>query len=289
MTIREKGYAHWTGRLEERKYPWWPITRMGIKLAFKTKGFRLFFIFSLIPSVAYIAGIYISERIESFRFMIKGSEKILQINPGYFKSYLTGDFLLFMIIMLLVFGGARLISDDLKNNSLQLYFSRPILKMDYFLGKASVLFFFLLILTLVPGLVFFLMKLVFSGSFQFFATYPWLPLSIIVYSALLTAFFSSYALLLSSLSKNRRYVAILTFTVYIFSDVVFGIFYGIFRSPYVALISLKLNLQQVGAFLFRQKAPYAVPWFYSLLVLLSVCVLAAVVLRKKIRSVEVIK
>ena len=289
MTIREKGYAHWTGRLEERKYPWWPITRMGIKLAFKTKGFRLFFIFSLIPSVAYLAGIYISERIESFRFMIKGSEKILQINPGYFKSYLTGDFLLFMIIMLLVFGGARLISDDLKNNSLQLYFSRPILKMDYFLGKASVLFFFLLILTLVPGLVFFLMKLVFSGSFQFFATYPWLPLSIIVYSALLTAFFSSYALLLSSLSKNRRYVAILTFTVYIFSDVVFGIFYGIFRSPYVALISLKLNLQQVGAFLFRQKAPYAVPWFYSLLVLLSVCVLAAVVLRKKIRSVEVIK
>jgi ABC-type transport system involved in multi-copper enzyme maturation permease subunit len=289
MTIREKGYAHWTGKLEDRKYPWWPITRMGIKLAFKTKGFRLFFIFSLIPSVVYLAGIYISERIESFRFMIKGSEKILQINHGYFKSYLTGDFLLFMIVMLLVFGGARLISDDLKNNSLQLYFSRPIQKKDYFLGKASVLFFFLLILTLVPGLVFFLMKLIFSGSFQFFVAYPWLPLSIIVYSALVTAFFSSYTLLLSSLSKNRRYVAILTFTVYIFSDVVFGIFYGIFRSPYVALLSLKLNLQQVGAFLFRQKATYDVPWFYSLLVLLAVCVLAAVVLRKKIKGVEVIK
>ncbi len=49
MTIREKGYTHWDGQLRQTRFPWWPITRTGIKLAFKIKGFRLFFVFSLIP------------------------------------------------------------------------------------------------------------------------------------------------------------------------------------------------------------------------------------------------
>ena len=51
------------------------------------------------------------------------------------------------LVMILVFCGAGLISDDLKFNSLQLYFSRPITKRDYFLGKASVIVFFLFFVT----------------------------------------------------------------------------------------------------------------------------------------------
>lgn len=289
MMIREKGYTHWDGILRERRYPWWPITRLGIKLTFKRKYFKFLFFGSLIPAVAYLAGIYISERIEDFRYMLRGSQRFLQINPAYFKSYFTSDFLLFMMVMILVFCGAGLISDDLKYNSLQLYFSKPLRKKDYFLGKASVIFFFLLMLTLVPGIVFFVMKLIFSGSFKFLRTYPWLLLSVIGYSALVTVFFSFYTLLISSLSKNRRYVGILIFAIYIFSDIFFGIFFGIFKNQYFSLLSLKGNLQQVGALFFGQKPPYHVPWFYSFLILLCVCFLASVILKKKIKGVEVIK
>ena len=126
--------------------------------------------------------------------MIRDGAPFIQINPAYFKSYFTNDFVLFMMVMILVFAGAGLISDDLKYNSLQLYFSRPLKKKDYFLGKVSVIVFFLFIVTLIPGLVLFAMKLIFSGSFKFFASYPWLLLSIIGYSLFLTGFFSFYAL-----------------------------------------------------------------------------------------------
>ena len=191
--------------------------------------------------------------------------------------------------MILVFCGAGLISDDLKHNSLQLYFSRPLKKGQYFLGKASVVFFFLFIVTLVPGLVFFIMKLIFAGNLKFFASYPWLPVSIIGYSFLVTLFFALYTLFLSSLSKNRRYVSILIFAVYIFSDIIFGIFYEIFRSPYFALISLKANLQQIGAYIFNQKLPYSIPWIYSFLIIFSLSLLAAVYLKKKVKEVTIIK
>ena len=289
MTIREKGYTHWEGNLKERRFLWWPITRLGIKLTFKRKYFKFIFFGSLVPAVVYLGGIYISERIEDFRYMLRGSQRFLEVNPAYFKSYFTGSFLLFMMVMILTFCGAGLISDDLKYNSLQLYFSKPLRKKDYFLGKASVILFFLLLLTLIPGLIFFIMKLIFSGSFKFFRAYPWLPLSIIGYSLFLAAFFSFYTLFLSSLSKNRRYVGILIFAVYIFSDIFFGILFGIFKNQYFSLLSLKNNLQQVGAFFFNQKTPYQVPSLYSFLILLSICLLAAVVLKKKVKGVEIIK
>jgi hypothetical protein len=288
-TIREKGYSHWDGTLEERKLPWWPITRTGIRLAFQKKHFKFFFSVSFLPAIVFLVGIYISERIEDFKFWVQGSESFIKVNPAFFKTYLTNDFLLFMLVMLLVFSGAGLIADDLKHNALQLYFSRPIGKKDYFLGKASVIFFFILVLTLVPGLVLFFMKLVFSGDFKLLTDYPWLLPAIIGFSALLTVFFAFYTLLLSALSKNRRYVAILIFATYVFSDVVYGITFGIFHSPYVALFSLKANFQQAGALIFGQPLPYAYPGYLSFLVLFGICIISAAVLRRRIRGVEVIQ
>ena len=126
MTIKEKGYSHWEGELAEKKFPWWPITRLGIRSTFRKKFFKIFFFGSLMPALVFLVGIYISERLEDFRFMIQRPGDFLTVDPGYFKSYFTGDFLLFLMVMILVFCGAGLICDDLKHNSLQLYFSRPL-------------------------------------------------------------------------------------------------------------------------------------------------------------------
>lgn len=194
-----------------------------------------------------------------------------------------------MIIVILTFAGAGLIADDIKFNSLQLYFSRPLRKKDYLLGKVSVLVVFLLFLTLIPGLILFVMKLIFSGGLKFFGDFPLLPLSIIVYSLLLTAFFSLYTLLLSSISKSRRYVIILIVGVYFFLEILFAIFYDIFKDPYLSLFSLKANLQQLGAAFFGVKAPHNVPWIYSLLILAGICCLSGVVIIRRVKGVEIVK
>jgi ABC-type transport system involved in multi-copper enzyme maturation permease subunit len=289
MPIKERGYTHWDGELQDGRFPWWPITRMGIKLTFKRKFFKFFFAMTLIPALVWLVGIYVSERLEDFKFMMEGETDFLNVNPVYFKTYFTNEFLLFMVVMILVFCGAGLIADDLRHNALQLYFARPLKKKDYLTGKAAVIFFFLLIVTLVPGVVFILFKMIFAGSFRFFVSYPWLTLSVIAYSLLITTFFAFYTLLLSSLGKNKRYVAILIFGVYIFSDIFSAIFKEIFRSQYFYLLSIKSNLQQIGAVLFDQKTPWDIPWYYSLLVIAAICLFSAYVLKRKVRGVEIIK
>ena len=109
MPISERGYRHWPGTLVERRRPWAPITRLGVKLAFKRKYFKFVLGVSLLPALVFSAGIYISERIEDFKFMIRGRNKLLTVDPAYFKAYFTGDFLLFMMVMIMVLAGAGLV------------------------------------------------------------------------------------------------------------------------------------------------------------------------------------
>jgi ABC-type transport system involved in multi-copper enzyme maturation permease subunit len=291
MSIKERGYTHWDGELEKRKCPWLPMTWSGVRMTFRKKFFKFTFFLALIPVFAFLAGIYISERLEDFQFMTDDMEMLnfLQVSPLYFKNYLAGSFLLFMMIVILVFCGAGLISEDLKHNALQLYFSRPLRKSDYLFGKASVIAFFLLLLTLIPGWLFFAAKLLFAGNFAFFRQYPWLPVSVLGYSLFLTAFFALYTLFLSSLSHNRRYVALIVFGLYLISDIIFGIFYGIFHHPYLSLLSIKVNLQQIGAAFFRVQPQYPVPWIYSFLLLAVFGLAAGMFINRRVSGVEAVK
>ncbi len=288
MTIREKGYYHWDGTLLKRRRPWWPITRLGIRLTFKRKFFKFIFSLSLLPAFVFLGGIYLSERLEDFRGMVRDEAIPLQIVPKYFYTYLTTDFLLFMTVVILVFCAAGLVADDLKHNALQLYFSRPLGKRDYLLGKSAVVFFFVLLLTLVPGLLLILFKLIFSGSLQLLRDNPGLPLAVLAYSGLATLFFAAFSLFVSSLSRNRRAVSLLIFGGYLFSDMIYGILYGIFHSPYFGLFSVKNNLRQAAAPLFGVKPPLDVPPVYSYALLVAVILAAFFVLNKKIKGVTVI-
>ena len=287
-TVREKGYYHWDGQLAERRFPWWPITRTGIMLAFKKRGFRFLFAGAFLPGVVFLGFIYASENLENFKFMLHSSTQILSITPGSFKLFFMLPLFLPWLLML-VFAGSGLIADDLKHNSLQIYFSRPLRKKDYLLGKMAVVFFFILAVTLVPGLLVYIFKLIFAGSFKFFLSYPWLVLSIIGFSVVLAVFFAFYTLLLSALSKNSRYVMILVFIVYLFSHIFYGILHGIFKTPYMALFSIRENIDQVGAVVFAQKPAHPIPVLWSCLVLAGICGLSALVLSRKIRGVEVVR
>jgi ABC-type transport system involved in multi-copper enzyme maturation permease subunit len=289
MPIAEQGYTHWEGRLDVRRRPWRPIARLGIRLAFKRKFFKFVLGMAFLPSLFFAAAVYISERIEDFKDMFQNVDRFLKVDPDFFKTFYTSSWLLFWMLIIMVLAGAGLIADDLRHNALQLYFARPLRKKDYLQGKVFTLSFFLLLLTLVPGLLFILLKLIFSGSFKFLADYPWLPFSVVGWSFAAAGFFSLYTLALSSLSRNRRYASILLIAVYFLSDIFFAIFFGIFRDPYFALISLKSNLQQVACALLGAKPMFNVPWGYSAGVLAVLAVLAGCFLVRKVKGAEVIK
>jgi len=287
--VREKGYTGWEGRLIQRRFKWSPIARTGIQLAFRKKRFKPLFAISFLPAFFFLVGIYVAERLEDFRAFFREANSFIAVDPGFFRAYYSNGSIILFILLVLAFAGSGLIADDLKNNSLQLYFSRPLRKKDYILGKLAVPAFFVSLLTFVPGLLFIIFKLIFSGSFRFITEYPWLPLAVVGQSVLYIGFFGLYTLSLSAASRNSRYVMVLVVLVYFFSEILSGILKLIFRSPYTGLFSLGGNLNQITAVFFSQKTPYAFSPVWSFLVLSILAVAGFIFLFRKIRGVEVIK
>jgi len=289
MAIAERGYTHWAGTLGTGRRPWRVIAGQSARLAWKRKFFKPVLFFSLLPALVFAAGVYVSERLGDFQEMLKGADKFLKINPEYFQTYYGSSFLIFMMLVIMVFSGAGLIADDLRHNALPLYFSRPLRKRDYIGGKFASLAFFLLILTLAPGILFIILKLIFSGSFALVADYPGLLFSVVGWSAFISSFFSLYTLLLSSLGRNRRFASILMLAVYFVSDIFFGIFNSIFHEPSFSLLSIQMNIRQASAAALGAKPPLDVPGVYSILILAAIMAVAVLVLRIKIRGAEVIR
>ena len=57
----------------------------------------------------------------------------------------------FFVFLITIYVGAGLIANDRRANALQIYLSKPLMRTEYIAGKAAVLFFFLLLVTWVPG------------------------------------------------------------------------------------------------------------------------------------------
>ena len=94
-----------------------------------------------------------------------------RIDAKFFEDFLTQQ--MFFVFVIAIYAGAGLIANDLKANALQIYFSKPITRHDYLLGKLGVLIFFLALPTLVPGLLLFLMAGLFQSTSSFLEENYW--------------------------------------------------------------------------------------------------------------------
>ena len=73
----------------------------------------------------------------------------------------------FFVFVMTVYIGAGLIANDRRANALQIYLSKPLLRSEYIAGKAAVLFFFLMLITWVPGILLLIVQVMFAGNFDF--------------------------------------------------------------------------------------------------------------------------
>ena len=288
MPIHTQDYRHWEGTLNPRNYTrWWIIAKADLKLLAQRKIVRLIV---AIPPVIYIIVhailIYISNQ-------VPGGLPWLEVDAGFFHQFLfrnlsDGPPSSFLIALIAIFAGSGLIATDLKNNVLSLYLSKPISWIDYLIGKFAVIGILIGCLTLVPGLLLFLEHALLTDT-AFLKENYWVPLSIIIYSVVITVSAGLLMLLFSSLTSNPRYATIGFCAVWFGSPVVYQILKTITRTSRTAIVSIWANYDILGSALFNASHSHVVHWVWSLLVLLALIVLCLFVLHRRIRAVEIVK
>jgi ABC-2 type transport system permease protein len=208
--------------------------------------------------------------------------RLLKDDASFFNVFFTFDLMLFNIILLCVFIGSELISADLKFNALPLYFSRPLDRKDYILGKYSILVFYLLVFTWFPGMLLIVFKVIFTGSFSYNIV---VLMAVFLFPLIVSVFFASLTLLISSFSSNRKFVWIAIFLIYIFSGALGEIMNGIFKNPYFFLFSIEVNVKQLGSFLFRTSPGFHLsPWISFVILVLSTLLMIFVLCRRIVKS-----
>ena len=280
MPIYDLGYRHWAGRWTSHPYRWWVITRQGIALLIRRKLFVALMFVSWIPFLVRAVMIY-------FSTVATGSlPSFMQVDASFFENFLGQQ--MFFTFAIAIYAGAGLISNDLKANALQIYFAKPITRRDYFIGKLGVVIFFLTMPTLLPGLLLWILALLFRADAQFFVQNAWLAAPIVGYSALIVFAYGLIILALSSLTKSSRFAGINFAAVFLLTQILQAILSAIFRSSGLAWVSLRNNLFQLGAYLFHGVPEYHSPLWVSVVLLLVLMGGSAWLVNRRIQAVEVV-
>lgn len=288
MPIHDQSYQHWNGTLKPHTFRWWVITKEGLKIILKRK---LFIIFVMTPPFMYLifrGGIiyFVSGLNFKIPFIPEINEKFFN---DFFSSTIPVPWTFLFITMICVFGGSGLIANDLENNVLQLYLSKPLTRADYIIGKLMIIISLLGFVTVFPGVILFIESVLLSNSIVFLKEKYWILGSIFLYSFILTLIPGLIILTASSMTKNNRYAAIVFIAITMFTPIIYQILKNIFHTDKVAPISFWANLQQLGNILFRLRPDYSSHWSWSLLIVLAIIALCLWILYRRIKGAEIVK
>lgn len=244
MPIFDQGYQHWSGTLSQHAWHWLPITRHGVRVSSASRPLRSILLLSWLPALLLACVLCAWGLLErgselitvwapQVEAILKGfgfRDPAILTDPRQYRVefwtlcytyFMWAELGFSMIVILLV--GPNLISQDMRYNALPMYFSRPLRRVDYFLGKLGVIIAFLSMVIIVPSLVAYLLGLLFSLDATIFRDTLGLIMAVVAYGLVIAVSAGTLMLALSSLSRNSRYVALFWLVIWLVSGAVAGI------------------------------------------------------------------
>jgi ABC-type transport system involved in multi-copper enzyme maturation permease subunit len=281
MPVYEETYRSWGGTLVPHPRTWWIIARTGVRLKWK-RGMIVLLIIATLPFIVRAVQIYTATRLQDWQEMAEVVRQ-LRVDAGFFADFLAGQSL-FLVLAVLV-TGSGLIADDRHYRALPLYFSKPVRLGDYLLGKSLVVTAYSALITLVPALLLFLIRLALATDTVFLQDYWWVLFSVTGQSLLMLVPLTALMLALSAGVGNGRSAALLFFGLWVVPDLFRQILSRIESLTYISLPAL---LRQSSAFLFGRDLPYGISPWGTLIALLLVTALSLLFLARRVRPTEVV-
>lgn len=278
MPIYDQSYRHWEGTLKPQTFRWWTITKEGLKVILRNK---LFLIFIMLPPIVtfFVFGAII------YAVNVYGKIANLNvINPGFFFRFIMQQ--TFAIALICVFGGSGLIANDLRFNALQFYFSKPINRSSYLLGKFIIIIILMAFITLIPSIILFIENGLVS-TLSFFVEDIWLLGAIVLFCLIIIIPTGLLILALSSATNNNRYAAIIFAAILVGTPVLGETLTHVLDLKEAIYISYWRNLYILGTEIFAMPNKY--PWQWAALVILGIIGVCLWIMHRNVKEVEITK
>ncbi len=283
MPVYERGYRHWEPSGRASAPAWWVIARRGILAPLKRRPLLFLVIAAWIPAVVKGTILY---------FAFQAGDLVRRLSGGWgdvdaagFFAFLERQDTAFMILMAIV--GAPLVTRDRQENGLALYFARPLTLVEYVLGKGLIALFYFLIVTLAPSLVLAVFGYLVTAGATGLDLLLLTPLRTTVFCLLAGASLSLVLLAISAVGRRTVFVVVGWLLLFAGTPLVARIL-SLFAGPWARMFDFPAQYFHAGSVLFGAEAPLDYPVGVSWLLVAAWTALAVVVLRRRIRPVEVV-
>ena len=157
MAVYKKTYRPYEGELTPSRSRFLVITRYAFEDLHRSRFLNIFYLASFLYPLVCALIIYVQHNVSALGLLgVEGANRLISINVTFFLSLLGWQSML--ALFMAAFVGPSQISPDLANNALSLYLARPFSRLEYVLGKLSVLVILLSLMTWVPGLLLFALE-----------------------------------------------------------------------------------------------------------------------------------
>lgn len=285
MAIYRRNYKPYAGPVTAAWSRFLVLFRYSRRNLFRSKFMTVLFVICFFYPVACAFMIYLAHSV-SFLAQLGVPGGLVAIDNKFFFNFISvqGVF----AFLLTAFAGPGLISPDLANGALPLYFCRPFSRAEYVLGKSSVLAILLSQITWVPGLVLFIMQASLAGA-SWTWTHLWIAGSLILSSLLWIAILSLLAMALSAWVKWRIVAGALLLAVMFFGAGFAQAINTVLQTESGHFFNVAYLMTTVWNSLFQVDAEHAIPVPQAWFALLLYCAICLGLLMRKVRAYEVVR
>ncbi|HEY4904418.1 MAG TPA: hypothetical protein VIH89_13175 [Candidatus Sulfotelmatobacter sp.] len=285
MAVYRRSYTSYTGALTPAWSRFFVLFRYSRKSLFRSKLQTALFVLSFFFPLLCLISIYLAHNL-SFLERLTGSNRLLRIDNQFFFYFIYVQGVLAFVLT--AFSGPGLISPDIANGALPLYFCRPFSRAEYVLGKASVLAILLSQITWIPGLILFAVQGSLAGG-AWTWEHLWIAGSIVLSSMIWIAILSLLAMALSAWVKWRVVAGALLLAVMFFGAGFAQAINAVMRVQSGHFFSIVYLMTTVWSSLFRLDNELSITPGEAWTALLLYCAICLALLVRKVRAYEVIR
>jgi len=292
MAVYKRRYKVYEGALTPAWSRFAVLTRYSLSSLFSSRLFTGYFFLCSIPllvGIAYIYGANSAIVQSMLGIRVNGS---WGINSSWFATMLQVQTALGFI--LIAWAAPGMVTQDFANQALQLYFSRPLSRTEYIVGKIAVLALLLSCITWIPGLLLFGLQAGLSGNgwgwdnlFIAGAIFvsSWLWIAVISLLALALSVFVRWRIAATGLVIGVMFVLpgfgeAIDFTLQTYWGKLLNVSYTI-RLVWANLF--RIHPRSIGVF--RTDVPVWSAWA----AILTTCVISVLLLNRRLKAREVVR
>jgi ABC-2 type transport system permease protein len=285
MAVYRRSYTAYSGTLTPAWSRFLVLFRYSRRNLFRSRFQTGLFVASFFFPAVCLLAIYLSHNL-SFLQKLGAASQVVTIDNKFFFYFLNVQGVLAFIMT--AFAGPGLISPDLANGALPLYFCRPFSRAEYVVGKSSVLAILLSQITWIPGLVLFAVQASLAGI-GWTWSHLWIAGALLVSSLLWIAILSLVAMALSAWVKWRIVAGALLLAVMFFGAGFAHAVNAVLRTESGHFFNLPYLMTTVWNGLFQVDAEHAIPLTQAWIALFVYCAICLGLLMRKVRAYEVVR